>query len=189
MKKLIVLTGLPTSGKSTIARLIVAKYHIPFFKAVTKSYSELPHLPWDRADNYDKDLLEKQMKLDHEIRALPYDQVNILVESWHIQNYAYASIRSPDLIKDYDELIRGLINEFDIRVLYFSRTPEELVESESIPLGENVAAVLEWYRSLLNKLSEIIKFHKIPFHPQYLNQYIYEKDLPKTTTHFFNTLD
>jgi hypothetical protein len=156
-RKLIVLVGLPTSGKSWAGKYLNTEFGIPFYTSPVESHAEKNTLPWKQFDGFDERIMVEQLALDRELIELPVEAKCIAVEGWHIENFAYALIRSPQLEEQYRELISTRLSEFDVHVFYFSRTPEAIVERWVELSLEDVAIANIWFRKWLGVLGKVLQ--------------------------------
>jgi hypothetical protein len=157
---LIVLLGMPTSGKNVAGRCI-RNYGVPFYPSFASVHPATSRLPWDRPPLYDHELLDSQVKRDEEILSLSPQINHVAVEGWHLEDFAYSSLRGNHLTDRYTEILRRQISKFELCVFYCSRTPEELIEYWADLSLRDKSRITEWYRSWLTIVTEVLRSYHL----------------------------
>lgn len=111
MKRIIVLNGVHSSGKSTIGKSLAERDNrLEFFYEIGGELrDEVDYNSLTTYDEYDAEIFRRELLRDSKL----IDTVRIpVVETWHVGNIAYAMLRSPSLVP-------GLLSGFEARLKVF----------------------------------------------------------------------
>lgn len=159
---LIVITGIPLSGKTVVGRYLGEFADIRYLPAITAELEgEIPPSELDADEAFDERVMFKEMERDQRIRALLQEYQYVVVEQWHPGNLAFARLRSPSIAEKYEEVLRERLQWFDVQVFYLSLSPEEM--AYKLGKGDD-AALISFYKDWLGQLSEILERFELPLY-------------------------
>jgi len=117
-KKIIVLSGIPSSGKTTIGKLLNKKgyFYVPEIaeqlikKGVTTGVDANPML--------DKTIMEVELQRDKYLFSL--NKNLLVIETWHPGNIAYACLRNPPIAKQYKQIFQKILKYHKVFGIYLN---------------------------------------------------------------------
>lgn len=150
MKKIVILNGIHSSGKSTLARLLAKEDDA--FAYYPEIGGQLRTIMGSNAmrsgEEFDKEVMQRELVRDGEI--LTCTEIPI-VETWHIGNIAYVHARNRHLEKQYRAHLEEQLKRFRVYGLlvdiswetFRMRATERIAPSEMDELVNFYAHVLE----------------------------------------------
>lgn len=159
---LIVLTGIPLSGKTVVGQYLGGFEGIHYLPAIaTGLEGKAQRGELDAGEVFDELVMLKELERDEEIRSLLQEYQHVVVEQWHIGNLAFARLRNPSVAERYEEKLQERLQWFDVWVFYLSLSPEEM----AYKLGKDDDAELtSFYKNWLRELSQILKSFDLPLY-------------------------
>ncbi|NTU47340.1 hypothetical protein HGA88_07000 [Candidatus Roizmanbacteria bacterium] len=119
MKKIVVLNGIHGSGKSTLGKRVTEKdSRFKYFGEIGEQvYTEVHYKNLRSYEAYDSEIFRREIARDAKLLETPEIPV---VETWHIENLAYASVRSPQLRDYFKQMFERQLHFFDPVVVFIS---------------------------------------------------------------------
>ncbi|MBA3046929.1 hypothetical protein KKC83_01925 [Patescibacteria group bacterium] len=113
-RKIIVLTGIAGSGKSTIGSKIKSLKNIKHFSEIGREYRNVVACTTlDFCPLFDEVIMRRELERDEKILSLPLHVLPV-VETWHIGNLSYAKLRSSKIYKRYLQNFKKQLKKFEV---------------------------------------------------------------------------
>jgi hypothetical protein len=120
MRRIIVLLGLPCSGKSSVGKALQTKgFHYEGEMATSFMMNGLK-VGSDAPRDFDRVLMKSEFERDAN-RSSEFT----VIETWHPGNLAYARVRSPEVANEYEGKIAECFRNYDVRAIYFDLSVEK----------------------------------------------------------------
>ncbi len=115
--RFVVVNGMHASGKTTSAQLLSAYGYLAHGEigralrlSMIHNGDRVPLVGRD-LNQFDEMILALELRRDRSIAQMP--ELPHCVETWHVGNLAYASVRSPGLVADFERSFVDQTNLFD----------------------------------------------------------------------------
>lgn len=183
-RPLVVLTGIHASGKSTVANFLSQIGYLShaelgwalrqdhFYKTPNATMLIGDDLEW-----FDKSIMAAELKRDHFINS--FTELPHCIETWHIGNLAYASVRSPNLYSALKKRVIKQVKIFNPLILHLSITKDTFMIRSTLPdLKDN--DLYSFYHMVEDVITRIITQLSLPY---------YVIDNNKTIDNLYNQLE
>jgi predicted ATPase len=144
----VVVTGIHAAGKSTAARLLTRIGYLVHAEIGWACWQNLqrhgtaPALNGPGFDWYDSMILDLELARDDFISRA--NSIPHCIETWHIGNLAYASLRSPALVPRFEEVVMRQASVLKPLVLIMTIPKDLFLARSSLPVG-SPESLYEYY--------------------------------------------
>jgi len=118
MKTIIVLSGIPTSGKTTIGRLLEQKGYFYVPEIVEQFIKQGMTTGVDANSILDEMIMEAELQRDKRLFSLKKNP--LIIETWHPGNIAYACLRNPSIAEQYRQIFGKIAKYNKIYGIYLN---------------------------------------------------------------------
>jgi thymidylate kinase len=165
--KLIAIMGLPSCGKTTVGKTLAKQICVQFLGEIAEKIVDMGYEPGLHASTeFDERILRLEKKRDEDLLKSGFKSV--IVESWHLANYAYSLTRGSPTSKKYKAALTKAIERFDVLCLLFKISPglsiyrcQELSWPKRIYLKKAQFHEINFLRNLDKNFDEVLQEYKI----------------------------
>lgn len=160
IKKVVVLSGIPTSGKTTLGKLLKEQGY-SYVPEIVESFIKKGFKTGTEANQLlDKKVMTAEFCRDKQLLSGKKDL--IIIETWHIGNIAHAQLRNINVAKKYIKLFKKNAKKYRIYGIYLEIPYKTFWKRTKKYKDCNKQKTVSFFRLLRKQILKCYKEFKIP---------------------------
>lgn len=159
-KDIVIVLGMHGSGKTTIGKFLNSIGFSYFEEIGTDLRKTCSCTVLDSCYLFDREIMLKEIERD---QLLLSQERTPVIETWHIGNIAFSSIRkNTEIVKEYENRFKNQLKKFNPTILLISISDEVFIKRASEKGIKNKQKLLTFYKHVFEEEKRIIENYRFP---------------------------